>query len=332
MPRYFLGLDVGGTKTHALVADEFGRALGFGVGGPGNPQGVGYEGLTRAVVAATHAALAAASLSQDQIVGAGFGIAGFDWPSQRGTMLRALDPLGLHAPLKIVNDTLVGLLAGAEQGGGVAVVAGTGCNCRGWDVNRREGRATGMGDWSGEAAGAYDVVVRALQAVSYEWTRRGPATRLTQAFVELTGARDTADLIEGLATRRYPLDASAAPLVFRVAAEGDPAAQAVIRWAGGELGGMAVGVIRQLNFEPLAFEVVLVGSLYAGGSILVESMRETIQAVAPAARLVRLTAPPVVGGVLLGMEQAGMRPSALRRTLARSTSELLNGAAAGIRD
>jgi N-acetylglucosamine kinase-like BadF-type ATPase len=103
MPRYFLGLDVGGTKTHALVADEIGRALGFGVGGPGNPQGVGYEGLTRAVVAATHAALAAASLSPDQIAGAGFGIAGFDWPSQRGTTLRALDPLGLHAPLKIVN-------------------------------------------------------------------------------------------------------------------------------------------------------------------------------------------------------------------------------------
>ena len=103
MPRYFLGLDVGGAKTPALVADEIGRALGFGVGGPGNPQGVGYEGLTRAVVAATRAALAAASLSQDQIVGAGFGIAGFDWPSQRGATLRALDPLGLHAPLKIVN-------------------------------------------------------------------------------------------------------------------------------------------------------------------------------------------------------------------------------------
>src|SRR3990172_10492021 len=217
MPRYFLGLDVGGTKTHALVADEIGRALGFGVGGPGNPEGVGYEGLTRAVVAAARAALAAAGLSPDQIAGAGSGIAGFDWPSQRGTTLRALDPLGLHAPLKIVNDTLVGLLAGAEQGWGVAVVAGTGCNCRGWDVNRREGRATGMGE-IGEASGAWQVVERALQAVSRAWSLRGPGTKLSEAFLAHTGARDVADLLEGLFMQRYRLDADAAPLVFRVAA------------------------------------------------------------------------------------------------------------------
>lgn len=36
MTRFFLGIDIGGTKSHALIADEQGRAVGFGVGGPGN--------------------------------------------------------------------------------------------------------------------------------------------------------------------------------------------------------------------------------------------------------------------------------------------------------
>jgi N-acetylglucosamine kinase-like BadF-type ATPase len=34
--RYFLGVDAGGTKTHALITDETGQAVGFGAGGPGN--------------------------------------------------------------------------------------------------------------------------------------------------------------------------------------------------------------------------------------------------------------------------------------------------------
>ncbi len=77
-------------------------------------------------------------------------------------------------------------------------------------------------------------------------------------------------------------------------------AQELIRWAGTELGSLAVGVIRQLGFEELDPEMVLVGSLYDGSPALIEAMRATIHPVAPRARLVRLTAPPVVGGVLLG--------------------------------
>jgi len=60
---------------------------------------------------------------------------------------------------------------------------------------------------------------------------------------------------------------------------------------------------------------VLVGSLYDGGPLLTEAMRRTVQAVAPGARLVRLAAPPVVGGILLGMEQAGLDGRAARRQL-----------------
>ena len=93
-----------------------------------------------------------------------------------------------------------------------------------------------------------------------------------------------------------------------------------MRWAGRELGELARAVIRQLKFEELAFEVVLVGSMYEGSPLLIETMRQTVQALAPAARLVRLATPPVVGAVLLGMEQVGMQPGvAVREELKRST-------------
>ena len=47
--RYFLGVDIGATKTHALIADATGRVVGFGQAGPGNHETVGYEGLIAAL-------------------------------------------------------------------------------------------------------------------------------------------------------------------------------------------------------------------------------------------------------------------------------------------
>ena len=145
MTRYFLGVDVGGTKSHALIADETGQALGFGQAGPGNHEVVGYAGLRQVLEDITAQAEAMAGIRRVEIAGAGFGLGGYDWPSERAATLEAIAALGLQAPVEAVNDTIVGLLAGAEQGWGVALIAGTSNNCRGWDKSRREGRVLGNG-------------------------------------------------------------------------------------------------------------------------------------------------------------------------------------------
>lgn len=322
MTRFFLGIDVGATKSHALVADETGRALGFAEGGPGNPATIGYAAFAELLKSISHEALSSAGIPNSEIAGVGFGIGGYDWPSQREPILRAIRTLGLNEPIEIVNDALIALLAGTSEGWGVAVVSGTSCNCWGWDQNRREGRMTGF-SWLGEAAGGHELTIKALQAVALEWTRRGPPTRLTRAFIELTRARDTADFIEGLTLERFRLGPEAAPVVFQIAAEGDPVANELILWAGRELGSLAVGVIHQLNLGKQAFDVVLAGSFFNGSPLVIETMREVINAEAPGARLVRLYAPPVVGGVLLGMEIRGVNAPRIREALIESTDKLL---------
>ena len=45
--NYYLGVDVGGTKTHALIADEAGQALGFATGGPGNWEAVQNKNIAQ---------------------------------------------------------------------------------------------------------------------------------------------------------------------------------------------------------------------------------------------------------------------------------------------
>jgi len=323
--QYFLGVDIGATKSHALIADGTGRAVGFGQAGPGNHEVVGYEGLRAVLQQVTAAALASAGIERRQVCGAGFGVAGYDWPSERADTLAAIATLGLDAALEAVNDTVIGLLAGAEAGWGVAVVAGTGCNCWGCDRQGRYAQLTGQGEAFAEYGGAGDIVAAAVRAVAKAWSRRGPETMLTDLLLQHVGVATPLALFEGLSQGTLRLGAEAAPLVFQAAEVGDPVADRIIRWIGCELGDLAVGIIRQLDLARESFEVVLVGSVFNGGERLVGPMRETILAEAPAARLVRLTVPPVVGAVLLGMRQAGLPAAPLRPALVASTQALLAG-------
>ena len=323
--RFFLGVDVGGSKSHALIADETGQSCGFGAGGPGNWEVVGYDGLSKVLQTATGQALEMAHLNIEQISGAGMGIGGYDWPCQRQDHLDAIAALGLSCPIDITNDATLGIWAGTEEGWGISIVAGSGCNARGVSRDHRiEGRMVGGHEhWSGEWVGGYGVVGKAMKAVAFEWNCRGPQTALSQAFIERFGAKDLFDLVEGVYLQRYEFNQHDALLVFKIAAQGDPSAVEVVRAAGKELGEMACGTIRQVGLENEQFDVVLIGSLHDGHPLMAETMRETIHATAPGARLVRLSVPPVVGGVLFGMNTAGFQPAkGTRERLIDTFSEL----------
>jgi N-acetylglucosamine kinase-like BadF-type ATPase len=323
MKQYFLGVDVGGTKSHAVISDETGQVLGFGAGGTGNHEMIGFEGFSSVVDSVTHQALTMAKLEKNQLTGIGMGIAGLDWPTDEPLHREVIGRLGFHAPMELVNDAVIGLIAGSRMGWGISVVAGTGSNCRGRDQNGREGRVSGVGHWSGEYGGGGDLVRRAMHSVTKAWTSRGPETILSQKFVEHVGAQDVMDLLEGLSRGRYHLNGAAVLVVFEAAREQDPVALDAIRWLGGELGSLAIGVIRQLHFEDVAFDLVLTGSVYKGSPLVAESVGATVHEVAPYATLVQLTAPPVVGAVMLAMEQVRVDHVPLREQLIHSTNHML---------
>ena len=113
------------------------------------------------------------------------------------------------------------------------------------------------------------------------------------------------------------------PLVFGVAAAGDPVAKEIILWAGRELASMVKGVVRQIDMQGEAFDVVMFGSSFNGSPLLVETMQQEVLIEAPRASFVRLTAPPVVGAALLGMEQVGLHPYGLRARVIETTLELI---------
>jgi N-acetylglucosamine kinase-like BadF-type ATPase len=284
---------------------------------------MGYERLTDVLQKSFMVASQISGMEKDQIAGAGFGIAGYDFPSERANHLQAIAPLGLSCPVEIVNDGSNGLISGTSHGVGVNVTAGSGVNCRGRGKNGKEGRVVGNGIDFGEYGGAIEIVYRARQFVNYAWIKRIPPTKLTKVFLEATGANDEADLMEGLSNGQYHLFPYLAIQIMNAAREGDHAALEVIRWSGEELGWLAIAVARQIEMENDELEIVQSGSVFEAGELIVEPMRKIILQHVPKAKMVRLDGPPVVGPLMLGMQMAGIDPYPMREKLIASAKQFV---------
>jgi N-acetylglucosamine kinase-like BadF-type ATPase len=258
-----------------------------------------------------------------RIVGAGFGVAGYDFPSDREGHLKAISTLGLACPVDVVNDGMNGLLAGATRGIGVNVTAGSSNNARGRGRNGQEGRIVGNGIQFGEYGGAVEIVYRALQMVNYAWIKRIPPTALTKILMDGVGASSEMDLMEGISNSQYHLFAYLAIQIFEAARAGDAAAIDVLRWNGEELGWLAVAVARQIEMENDEVEIIQSGSVFEAGELITSPMRDLVIQHCPKAKLIRLDGPPVVGAVILGMEQARFDGYPVRDNIVRTAKELV---------
>lgn len=325
MVRYFLGVDIGNTKSHALICDENGYAKGFGIGGPGNHESIGEEAFQKLLHGIILQATTSAGISKLDIAAAGFGIAGYNWSEDLPMLRRVVDTLGLDAPYDLMNDAGPGLFAGSSDGCGVSVVAGTGANARGRNRQGKLARLTGHETLFGEVGGGSALAQRAIGDISRAWSLRGKPTILSELFVEKLGAVDVEEMLAGLTRDRYTLMADLALTVFQAAKDGDEVAMESMRWLGEGLGDMACGIIRQLGIEDEDFTVVLSGNLFKGSPVIQEVFGEVVHELAPSASFIHITAPPVTCAVMLAMEQVGADYVSKRERIIETGESLLAG-------
>ena len=321
--KYLLGIDTGGSKTHALVSDLSGTAIGFGETGCGNYETVGLDGFINAMKKASGVAIEAAGIRKEDILSMGFGICGYDWPSEKPLMLQAINSLGIAAPYQFVNDVVIGLIAGAKAGWGIAVDAGSGNNVRGRDPSGKIGQITGNGMMSGEFGGGGEMLWWAAVNVIYAWTHRGPKTKLTDLFMDYAETESESELIEKMVLSEVNFPPSLVESIIHLAYEGDLVAREVVQFSARELGLNTNAVIRQLGLQKQAFDVVLIGSIFKAGDIYLTTFTETILEFATGANLIHLQVPPVVGAVLLSAETVKIDPSKIREAIIDSTRALI---------
>jgi len=119
-----LGVDGGGSKTHAAICDENGTLIGAGTAGPSNWETVGLRGAADSIGDAIERAMVGADLPRSELEAAVFGLAGVDWPSDVPRLEGAFEALRLSISPTIMNDSFIALRAGVRAPWGVVVIAG----------------------------------------------------------------------------------------------------------------------------------------------------------------------------------------------------------------
>lgn len=325
-----LAVDRGGSKIDAALLRRDGTVLGARRVSAGDYERTGDDAFFAQIDRAVKAACTDAGFDPRRGPVAGLGVfclAGADLPSDDRRIDRGLRERAWAADHVLRNDTFAVLRAGTDRTWGVGIVCGFGTNCSGVAPDGRVYRLPAIGPVSGDWGGGSDLGSAALWHAIRAGDGRGPRTTLQRSVPAHFHMRTARQVMEALYTDGLDEDrlAELAPAVFREAAGGDPIATALVERQADEIATMAGAAIHRLRMRHLDPDVVLGGGIFHNEWAPFFTRIETgLHAVAPRARIVRLTAPPVVGAAMLGLDVLGATGAAHRRARAGLTHARLS--------
>ncbi|MGW6618532.1 N-acetylglucosamine kinase [Streptomyces erythrochromogenes] len=307
-----VAIDAGNSKTDVALIGPDGSVLATGQAGGFQPPRTG--------VAAAVDVLAEALASAGVSAGGGSGpvaehvsacLANADFPVEERRLADEIERRGWGRATAVHNDTFALLRAGLPPGAeprGVAVVCGAGINCVGMTPDGRTARFPAVGRISGDWGGGGGLAEEALWFAARAEDGRGAPTELARALPARLGRDSMASLIEAMhlgdvpAGRRHELT----PVLFEVAAAGDPVALSLVHRQADEVVAMAVVALDRLGLLAEEVPVVLGGGVLAARHPgLDERIAAGLAERAPRARITVVTAPPVLGAGLLGLDALG---------------------------
>ncbi|MER6381994.1 BadF/BadG/BcrA/BcrD ATPase family protein [Streptomyces sp. NPDC001250] len=309
-----LGIDAGNSKTDVAVVSAAGEVLATARGGGFRPPAVGVTAALDALAAPVARAFADAGVGSVSHVSAC--LANADLPVEEEQLATALTARGWGASVAVRNDTFAILRAGIAEPRGVAVVCGAGINCVGMRLDGRTARFPAIGRISGDWGGGWGLAEEALWFAARAEDGRGEPTALARTLPGHFGLPTMYALIEALHLEHVDHDRrhELTPVLFATAAEGDAVARAIVARLAEEVTVMATVALTRLDLLDEETPVLLGGSvLTAGHALLDDAIRDHLTARAPKADVRVVTASPVLGAALLGLDRLGAGARARER-------------------
>lgn len=317
--RGVLAIDAGNSKTDVAVVAADGTVLGKARGGGFQPPAVGIEAAVEALgrtVAAAAAAAGVSTLSGPFVAHVSACLANADLPVEERELAAAVQARGWGRTTEVRNDTFAILRAGVESPRGVAVVCGAGINCVGMLPDGRTARFPAIGRISGDWGGGAGLAEEALWFAARAEDGRGEPTALARTLPAHFGLDSMYALIEALHLEHIPSvrKHELTPVLFATSAEGDPVARSLVHRLAGEVVALSTVALARLDLLDEEVPVLLGGSVLAARHPeLDEHIGKLLAARAPNAVIEVVTAPPVLGAALLGLDHIGASPEARAR-------------------
>jgi N-acetylglucosamine kinase-like BadF-type ATPase len=300
---HVLGLDAGGSKTVALLADAHGNVVAQARGGGANLQSHGELEVEKTLHGVIDEVLSAHAVAPAAVC---LGMAGVDRERDGQTIRNVMRRLGFKERTLIVNDALIALVAGAGIGPGLVVVSGTGSIAYGVSPDGIAARAGGWGSALGDEGSGFWIGQRALAAVTREVDGRGPGTRLTDLVLQHFSLSQPQQLIAAIYEQRPSPRAIAelAGAVDRARADGDAVGTEILQDAGAELALAASSVVSRLSMRGIQFPTFLSGGILRSMPWLAADVTRRLAEIAPRSRVTLLEVEHATGAVRLALAEA----------------------------
>lgn len=311
LTAHVLAIDAGNSKTDVAVIGADGTVLGSARGGGFQPPAVGVGVAVDGLADAVRRALAAAGA--DGVGHVSACLANADLPVEEAELTAALGARGWGRTVEVRNDTFAILRAGADGPRGVAVVCGAGINCVGMRPDGATARFPAIGRMSGDWGGGSGLAEEAMWFAARAEDGRGEPTGLARSLPGHFGLDSMYALIEALHLGHIPYERrhELTPVLFSTAAAGDRIARDLVDRLGDEVVAMASVALARLGLLEEEVPVVLGGAVLAARHPALDSRIAGLLAVrAPKARVRVVSAPPVLGAALLGLDHTGAAPRA----------------------
>ena len=261
---FTLGIEGGGTRTTALLADARGREIRRAEFGPGNVRLLDDRALVRLL-----RRVAKQFEKPDAI---GLGLAGARNETDRQRVRAAVAKVWKKTPCHVTHDLEVALMVGralrACRGGlgqpaipVVLVLSGTGSCCFGMAADGRTAKMGGWGHVLGDKGSGFEIGLRGLKAVAFYFDRDGSWSRLGERMLAATNCNEPDDLIDWAGHADKDAMAALAPEVFAAAKKRDRIARDVLAGAAGMLAKDAATCAGKLAKKNLPVDFVLSGGV-----------------------------------------------------------------------
>lgn len=279
--RYFLGLDIGGTKTACALADEH-RILGRSRAGSAKILRMDKVDAARHLREALQSVSRESGVPLHDVTASCIGTSGITVAAVRD-WLREQMANSVSGTLTLVGDEVITLDAAFPGQPGVVVIAGTGSNVIG---RSRSGWTTSAGGWgpalSDEGSGTV-LCQQALRGI-FRVIDAGEEPLLLRRILDHLRLQTHDDLVAVANAPNFSF-ATLMPVVAQAASEGDKIAQETLRRGGEELANLVVHVIRRLsNVEPeieKGLRIASTGSILAHVDEVSNAMQRSLLAIYP---------------------------------------------------
>ena len=329
-PPAVLAVDGGGSKVDAALVADDGTLVGAVRIRNTDHDGPHSYSYLEGVAVTVEAACREAGMDPDRRPVARLGtycLAGADLPADDRRILRWVSKHGWTEDDVLRNDTFAILRAGTDRTWGVGVVCGYGTNCSAVAPDGRTFRFPAIGDISGDWGGGMDIGRMALWYAIRAEDGRGGETELAKLVPSHFALKRPRHVMEAIHLGRIDRDrlAELPPLVFRAAAADDTVARNILDRQADEIVAMAGTAIRKLRMAKLDVPVVLGGGIFHNDfAPFFDRIEEGLRRIAPDVRVTGLSAPPVAGAALLGLDRMGASEGSKARLRAGLTHERLS--------